>query len=103
MGRLGAPWGRLGDGMEPSWVSWTRLGGILERLRGVLETSWELLGASWGRLGGVLEASWTSWRRLGSVLEASWKRLGGVLEASWRQRPEKANLKPQNLTFTRVS
>ena len=59
---------------------WIDFGRFLERLGGVLGTSW---GAS-GRLGGVLVVSWgplwVSWRCLGAVLgrlRASCRRLGG--------------------------
>ena len=55
-----------------------RLGGVLKRLGGVLDASWGRLEASWGCHGGVLAAKIGRW-------------------------PEKANLKPKNVTFTRVS
>ena len=49
---LEAPW-RL---PEPSWRLLESLAGALGMLGAVLEASWEALGRSWSRLRGVLEA-----------------------------------------------
>ena len=61
-------WMRLG----PSWgASLGRLGGLLGRLKVVLESPWGRLGGVLGRLGGLLG-------RLGGLLvalAASWRRL----------------------------
>ena len=71
-----------------SWDSQCRLGGILERLVGDSEPSWERLGSALERLRGVLGASWRHLGHLRGVLGASWRHLGhlgGVLEAPWRR------------------
>ena len=74
----------------------------MEACWGGLKRHGRVLEASWGRLGGVSEPSWASWGYLGGVLEVSWGHLGSVLKAKIVDRPRKANLEPQNITFARV-
>ena len=92
-----------------SWDSQCRLGGILERLVGDSEPSWERLGSALERLRGVLGASWRHLGHLRGVLGASWRHLGhlgGVLEAPWRrlggedrEMARKSQLKAQKYPF----
>ena len=58
--------------------SWKRLGGLLEGLRGILETSWSRFGAAAGTAAGFDAAAAGS--KLSWWLGASCSRLGGVLD-----------------------